>query len=203
VTLGAFHSGEFEGLWSRFPGLKLFYPVTPQESYEALMVGFYDDNPCVVFEHKLLYWGRPADIDFDGDLSKVCRPRRYREGADVTVIATGAMVEQALRAVDEGKYSADVWNPFVLNPLCFGPLAESVRKTGRLLVVQESGATAGLGGHFISLAARECFGELRRAPELVAAPDTPVPFAKELESAYLPDSGRISAVIEKMIGDKP
>jgi len=201
VTLGAFHSGEFEGLWSRFPGVKLFYPVTPQESYEALMVGFYDDNPCIVFEHKLLYWSKPADIDFDGDLSKVCRPRRYREGSDVTVIATGAMVDQALRAVDEGKYSADVWNPFVLNPLCFGPIAESIRKTGRLLVVQESGATAGLGSHFISLAVRECFGELRRAPELIAAPDTPVPFAKELEAAFLPDSGRIAGVIEKMIGD--
>jgi len=201
VTLGAFHSGEFEGLWSRFPGLKLFYPATPQESYEALMIGFYDDNPCVVFEHKLLYWGRPADIDFDGDLSKVCRPRKYTEGSDVTVIATGAMVDQTLRAAEEGKYSAEVWNPFVLNPLNFGPIAESIRKTGRLLVVQESGATAGLGSHFISLAARECFGDLRRAPELIAAPDTPVPFAKELETAFLPDSGRIAAVIEKMIGD--
>ena len=201
VTLGAFHSGEFEGLWSRFPGLKLFYPATPQETYEALMVGFYDDNPCVVFEHKLLYWGRPADIDFDGDLSKACRPRRYTEGSDITVIATGAMVDQALRAVEEGRYSAEVWNPFVLSPLCFGPIAESIRKTGRLLVVQESGATAGLGSHFISLAVRECFDKLRRAPELVAAPDTPVPFAKELETAFLPDSGRIAAVIEKMIGD--
>ncbi|MDR2694460.1 MAG: hypothetical protein LBB74_09655 [Chitinispirillales bacterium] len=201
VTLGAFHSGEFEGLWSRFPGLKLFYPATPQEFYEALMVGFYDDNPCVVFEHKLLYWGRPADIDFDGDLSKVCRPRRYREGADITVIATGAMVDQALDAVDEGKYSADVWNPFVLNPLDFGPIAESIRKTGRLLVVQESGAAAGLGSHFISLAVRECFGDLRLAPEFVAAPDTPVPFARELETAFLPNSGGIAAVIEKMIGD--
>jgi 2-oxoisovalerate dehydrogenase E1 component len=201
VTLGAFHSGEFEGLWSRFPGLKLFYPVTPQETYEALLAGFYDPNPCLVFEHKLLY-GKAGDIDFDGDLGKVCRPRKYTEGTDVTIIATGAMVQQTLAAVSGGKYSVEVWNPFILSPLNFGPILESVRRTGRLLVVQESGGTAGLGSHFISLAARECFSSLKRAPELVSAPDTPVPFAKELETAFLPEQGGISRAIEKMIGDK-
>ena len=72
LTMGAFHSGEFEGLWSRFPGLKLLYPATPQETFEALLAGFYDRNPCLVFEHKLLYWSHGGDIDFDGDLSAVC-----------------------------------------------------------------------------------------------------------------------------------
>jgi len=204
ITLGAFHSGEFEGLWSRFPGIKLFYPASPQEVYEALMAGFYDPNPCVVFEHKLLYGGK-GDIDFDGDLSKVCRPRKYTDGQDITVVATGAMVEQAVLAANnnEKKYSAEVWNPFILNPLSFGPILDSVRRTGRLLVVQESGSVAGLGGHFISLAARECFAELKCAPALVAAPDTPVPFAKELEAAFLPDAGMIGRAMEKMIGDRP
>ena len=201
VTLGAFHSGEFDGLWSRFPGLKLFYPVTPQETYEALLAGFYDPNPCVVFEHKLLYWGKPGDIDFDGGLENVCRPRKYTDGDGVTVVATGAMVEQAVGAVGGGGYPAEVWNPFILSPLAFGPILESVRRTGRLIVVQESGGVAGLGGHFISLAARECFNELKRAPALVCPPDTPVPFAKELETAFLPDMGRIASAIEKMIGE--
>ncbi len=73
MTMGAFHSGEFEGLWSRFPGLKLLYPATSQETYEALLAGFHDPNPCLVFEHKLLYWSRGGDIDFDGDLSAVWR----------------------------------------------------------------------------------------------------------------------------------
>ena len=75
LTVGAFHSGEFEGLWSRFPGLKLIYPATPQETYEALLAGFHDPNPCLVFEHKLLYWSRSGDIDFDGDLKAVWRPQ--------------------------------------------------------------------------------------------------------------------------------
>jgi len=201
VTLGAFHSAEFEGLWSRFPGLKLFYPVTPQETYEALMAGFHDPNPCLVFEHKLLYWGKAGDIDFDGNLDKVCRPRRYTEGDDVTIVATGAMVEQALIAVNSKKCSAEVWNPFILTPLGFEPILDSVRRTGRLLVVQESGGIAGLGNHFISLAVRECFRDLKCAPVLIAAPDTPVPFARELEIEFLPNAEKIGRAMEKMIGD--
>ncbi|MCL2688305.1 MAG: thiamine pyrophosphate-dependent enzyme [Chitinispirillia bacterium] len=201
ITLGAFHSGEFDGLWSRFPGLKLFYPVTPQETYEALIAGFYDPNPCIVFEHKLLYWGKAGDIEFDGSLQKVYRPRQYTQGADITIVAVGAMVEQALNAVSAKNYSASVWNPFILNPLSFEPILDSVRSTGRLLVVQEAGEIAGMGSHFISLAVQKCFSQLKCAPVLVSAPDTPVPFAKELESAYLPDAGRIEAAIAKMIGD--
>jgi len=77
LTMGAFHSGEYEGLWARFPGLKLLYPATPQEMFEALVAGFYDPNPCLVFEHKLLYWTQRGDVDFDGRLEHVWRSRRY------------------------------------------------------------------------------------------------------------------------------
>ena len=98
LTVGAFHSGEFEGLWSRFPGLKLLYPATPQETFEALVAGFYDPNPCLVFENKLLYWSRSGDVDFDGDAAAVWRPRRYTEGNDLTLVAFGAMTHEAVRA---------------------------------------------------------------------------------------------------------
>jgi len=80
LTMGAFHSGEFEGLWSRFPGLKLIYPATAQETFEALVAGFHDPNPCLVFEHKLLYWSKAGEIDFDGNVEAIWRPRRYTEG---------------------------------------------------------------------------------------------------------------------------
>ena len=101
LTMGGFHSGEFEGLWSRFPGLKLLYPATAQETFEALVAGFYDPNPCLVFEHKLLYWSKSGPIDFDGDLAKVWRARQYREGDDLTVVAFGAMVYEALAAAEK------------------------------------------------------------------------------------------------------
>ena len=199
LTVGAFHSGEFEGLWSRFPGLKLLYPATPQETYEALLAGFYDPNPCLVFEHKLLYWSRSGDIDFDGDLQAVWRPRRYTEGTHLTLVALGAMVHLSLAAVAQSGCSVEVWNPLVLQPLDIGPIAESVKKTGRLLVVQESGATQGLGDRLVSLLTHECFSSLKAAPEIIATPDVPIPFAPELENACRPSQERIRKTITAIL----
>jgi 2-oxoisovalerate dehydrogenase E1 component len=202
ITLGAFHSGEFEGLWSRFPGLKLFYPVTPQECFEALVAAFHDPNPCIVFEHKLLYWGKQDSISFDGELATIERPRCYTTGTDLTIVAFGAMVDTTLSIVNKFNYSVQLWNPFILNPLKLEPIIESVRATGRLLVIQESGETAGLGDRIISILGRKCFKELKCAPELVSSPDVPVPFAKELEIFHIPSQDRICEAIESMIGAK-
>ncbi|MDD5674765.1 MAG: thiamine pyrophosphate-dependent enzyme [Chitinivibrionales bacterium] len=202
ITLGAFHSGEFEGIWSRFPGLKLLYPFTPQETFEAIVAAYYDPNPCLVFEHKLLYASKGGSIDFNGDMASIWRPRQYAEGADCTIVAFGAMNELALAVVSEQGYSADVWNPFILNPLDIDPLAASVEKTGRLLVIQESGETAGLGDRIVSLIVKRCFAKLRCAPAIVASPDMPVPFAPELETATRPDKNKIRAAIEQIIGEK-
>lgn len=202
LALGAFHSGEYEGVWSRFPGLKILYPFTPQECYEAILAGFYDPNPCIVLEHKLLYWSRSKEIDFDGDLSAVWRSRRYTEGVEVTLVAFGAMLEQALKAVARSGRSVEVWNPFVLAPLDIEPILESVARTGRLLVVQECGETQGLGDRLISLVAREGLSMLISPPELIAAPDVPLPFAPELEFYCLPNEEKILAAIKRLLGDR-
>lgn len=198
LTMGAFHSGEFEGLWSRFPGLKLLYPATAQETFEALVAGFYDPNPCLVLEHKQLYWSKSGDIEFDGDLAAVWSPRRYREGSDLTVVGFGAMVHEALAAAERVGHSVEVWNPFVLQPLEIAPILESVAKTGRLLVVQEAGETQGLGDRIIALVARSGL-RLKCAPRLLAAPDMPIPFAPELEMSCRPNTLTIVACIEEML----
>lgn len=199
LTLGAFHSGEYEGLWSRFPGLKLLYPATPQETFEALLAGFYDPNPCLVLEHKLLYWSQGGQIDFDGDLAAVWRARRYSEGNQLTLVAFGAMVREAISAAARFDRSVDVWNPFVLQPLDLSPIIQSVDKTGRLLVVQESGAAQGLGDRVISLVLRQGRSALKCRPKLIAAPDAPIPFAPELESHSRPNADTIAAAIEAML----
>jgi 2-oxoisovalerate dehydrogenase E1 component len=202
LTMGAFHSGEFEGLWSRFPGLKLLYPANAQETFEALVAGFYDPNPCLVFEHKLLYWSKGGEIDFDGNLEAIWRARRYTEGTDLTVVAFGAMVHEALAAAARSPRSIEVWNPFVLQPMDLGPILESVCKTGRLLVVQECGAMQGLGNHVIASVCREALGALKCPPQLIAAPDLPVPFAPELEMYCRPNSQRIEAAVDQMVREK-
>lgn len=200
ITLGAFHSGEFEGLWSRFPGLKLIYPFTPQETFEALVAGFHDPNPCIVLEHKFLYWNQSGDISFDGDLEAVWRPRRYTEGNDVTVVGWGAVLKAALEIATRKEYSLEIWNPFILLPSRMELIEESVRKTGRLLVVQESGATAGMGANIVSTVVQRCYDALRCAPVLVGAPDVPVPFARELEQEYIPGTERIEEALKEMTG---
>ncbi len=199
LTMGPFHSGEFEGLWSCFPGLKLLYPATPQETFEALLAGFYDRNPCLVLEHKLLYWSHGGPIDFDGNLADVWRPRRYTEGDKLTLVVMGAMVHDALVAAEEVGGGIEVWNPFVLRPLNLEPIRQSVEKTGRLLVVQECAPSVGIG--YQLLGQLSCMGghSLKCIPELLAAPDTPVPFAPELESYYRPNPGKIAAVMRRMI----
>jgi 2-oxoisovalerate dehydrogenase E1 component len=202
LTLGAFHSGEYEGLWSRFPGLKLLYPATPQETFEALLAGFYDPNPCLVLEHKLLYWSQGGEIDFDGDLASVWRPRRYTHGSQLTLVAFGAMVREAIAAAAPFDGRVEVWNPFVLQPLDLGPIAQSVERTGRLLVVQECGAVQGLGDRVISLLLRRGRRALKCRPKLIAAPDVPVPFAPELESYYRPDADKIGTAIEAMLEER-
>jgi 2-oxoisovalerate dehydrogenase E1 component len=202
LSLGAFHSGEYEGLWSRFPGLKLLYPATPQETFEALVAGFYDPNPCLVFEHKLLYWSQDGEIDFDGDLASVWRPRRYTEGDRLTLVAFGAMIREAISAAARFDHSVEVWNPLVLQPLRPAPIIESVERTGRLLVVQECGAAEGLGDRVISLVARQGRLAWKCPPRLLAAPDCPVPFAPELESHYRPNASSIAAAIEAMLRER-
>lgn len=202
ITLGAFHSAEFDGLWSRFPGLKLFYPYSPQETFEALIAAFYDPNPCIVFEHKLLYTGKPDSIHFDGNLDTIERPRQYTEGTDCTVVAFGAMNSLCLNIVNERKYSIDLWNPFILSPLHLEPIFQSVKKTGKLVVVQESSETAGLGDRIISQVVQHCWDSLVCSPILVSSPDAPVPFAKELEVCHIPDQNKICQAIETMIGVK-
>ena len=138
ITLGAFHSGEFEGLWSRFCGLKLLYPFTPQETFEALVAGFYDPNPCMVFEHKLLYASKAGDIEFDGDCLGVWKERQYAEGGECTIVATGAMCDVVLSVCREMGAKCDIFNPFVLNPLTPVRIIESVKKTGRLWLCRKA-----------------------------------------------------------------
>jgi 2-oxoisovalerate dehydrogenase E1 component len=201
VTLGAFHSGEFDGLLSRVQGLKLLYPSTPGEMFEALVAAHFDPNPCVVFEHKLLYTRAKGDVTFDGKLSGVWRPRRHAEGSRVTVVATGAMLEVAQSAAAKCSIDADIWNPYVLCPIRLEPIIESVNRTGRLLVVQEAAESAGMANNIVSLLCQKAFNALSAAPVVVSSPDTPVPFAPELELTHRPGIDRVAAALANLCGE--
>jgi pyruvate/2-oxoglutarate/acetoin dehydrogenase E1 component len=112
------------------------------------------------------------------------------------------MVREAIAAAAPFDGRVEVWNPFVLQPLDLGPIAQSVERTGRLLVVQECGAVQGLGDRVISLLLRRGRRALKCRPKLIAAPDVPVPFAPELESYYRPDADKIGTAIEAMLEER-
>jgi pyruvate/2-oxoglutarate/acetoin dehydrogenase E1 component len=178
----------------------VLYPSTPQEVFESLVAGFFDPNPCIVMENKLLYTRSKGAISFDGDTGAVWRARKYRDGSEITVVATGAMVEQAIEAADDAGCSADVWNPLVLRPLDVTSIVDSVRSTGRLLVVQEAPAVSGFADRIVSQVCQAASDDLRARPVVVAAPDTPVPFAPELETAYRPGRSTIAEAMTALRG---
>ena len=202
LTMGMFHSGEYEGVWSCFPGLKILYPVTPQETFEALVAGLIDRNPCLVLEHKMLYWGRAGSIAFDGHLEHLWQPRRHAEGDELTLIAFGAMVGESVKAAKEADRRVDVWNPWVVKPLRLEPIRRSLERTGRLLVVHEASSGMGVGERLIGRICCEWGHLLKTPPQLIAAPDTPVPFAPELETAFRPARTEITAAIEQLTGGR-
>jgi pyruvate/2-oxoglutarate/acetoin dehydrogenase E1 component len=108
-------------------------------------------------------------------------------------------LEIADQAVRETSYKADIWNPFMVGPLDMGPIFDSIKKTGRLLVVHDNTDIAGLGNHLVSLVCRECFGQLKCAPEVISAPFIPVPFAPELEAFYRPSKERVIQALEMQL----
>ena len=179
--------------------MKLLYPATPQETYEALLAGFYDPNPCLVFEHKLLYWSRGGDIDFDGDCRAVWRPRRYTEGDELTLVAIGAMVPAVSAAAPRWAARSKSGIRSSCNPRSWADcgLGRKDRPAaGRAGVGRNAGPrrSAGLAldtGVFRSL--KECAGYLFRAP------DAPIPFAPELEAAYRPGQDKISGAITSIL----
>ena len=116
------------------------------------------------------------------------RPRRYTEGTDVTLVAFGAMVHEALAAAVRSPRSIEVWNPFVLQPMDIGPILESVCKTGRLLVVQECGAMQGLGDRVISPVCREALGGAEMPAQADRRARPAGALRPELEAYYRPNS---------------
>jgi len=200
LTMGMFHSGEYEGLWSSFPGLKVLYPVTPQETFEALVAGLLDPNPVLVLENKLLYWSRSGAIEFDGNTADCWQPRCHRQGDAVTVVAYGSMVGQCVKAAEQAGIEADVWNPWLVSPMRLEPIRRSLARTGRLLVVQEASAGMGVGERVIGRLCCSSGHLLKASPRIVQAPSTPVPFAPELETEFRPSVERIAQVMGEMAG---
>jgi len=164
-----------------------------------------DDNPVLFFEHKALYrtrWPVPPEFRDPDHVIPFGRAIVRRTGDDITVVATLAMVHHALAAAEalaEEGISAEVVDPRTLVPFDTDAIVQSVRKTGRLLVVDEAYVTFGVQAEVIATVTERAFGAMKVAPRRVGNPGVPVPFAPPLEEEVLPGRERIMAAIREVM----
>jgi 2-oxoisovalerate dehydrogenase E1 component beta subunit len=197
VRGGPYHSQSPEGWFVGEPGLKVVCPGTVADAYGLLRSAIDDDDPVLFFEHKGLYRRLRDDLPGPEHRVPLGVASTVRTGTDATVITYGSGVEVALRAT-EG-LDVEIVDLRTLWPLDADAVLESVGRTSKVLVLQEAAESSGVAGHVLSLIAREGFELLDAPPVLVAPPDTPVPFAPELEDAYLPDADRVRRALEELL----
>jgi 2-oxoisovalerate dehydrogenase E1 component beta subunit len=195
---GAFHSQCVEAWFLHTPGLKVVAPAWPSDAYALLKTAIRDPDPVLFFEHKHLYRRVKEPLDLlqrEGGVARLGRARVAREGSHVTVISYGWMVHHALEAADmvagEG-ISAEVIDLRSLAPLDEDALLESVRKTGKVIIVHEACLTGGFGGELAARIAEKAFEHLDGPIRRIAYPDQPVPYQRALEAACIPNAARIA-----------
>jgi 2-oxoisovalerate dehydrogenase E1 component beta subunit len=199
VRGGPFHAGSPEGLFAGQPGLKVVCPGTVEDAYGLLRAAIDDPNPVLYFEHKALYRRLRAEAPEPGSRAPLGRARVVRPGSDATVVTYGAGVTLALEAAGEVEGDVEVIDLRTVWPLDEEAVLESLARTSRLLLLQEAARSTGVAGLVLSLVGRRGFELLDAPPALHAPPDTPVPFAPELEDAYLPSLPSTVAALEELL----
>lgn len=204
LGFGAQHSQTFETWMLGAPGLKLAVVSGPRSAYGLIRAAVRDDNPVVVLEPRLLYADREEFEPDDSSVLELGKANVVASGDDVTIVAVGSMVKVAAGAAGDG-WTADVIDLQTLIPWDRTAVLESVAKTGRLVIVEENQYTGGWGTMVAAEVAGELHGELVAPIIRVTAPDTPVPFATELEARYLPGPEYVRRQVSTLIetGRKP
>ena len=201
VSAAAQHSKSLYGLFMAIKGLKIVVPSTPYDAKGLLKSAIREDNPVIFPTHKML---RPltGQVPEEEYLIPLGKADIKREGSDVTVVAIELMVHRALAAaarLQQKGISMEVIDPRTLVPLDKQAIINSVKKTGRLVIMTEEPKTGSSAGEISSIVAEEAFDFLDAPIKRVCAPDTPVPFSPVLEKFWMPDEeDLIKAVTEIM-----
>ena len=201
LSAAAQHSQSLEALLCHIPGLKVVYPSNPYDMKGLMTACIREDNPTVMVKHKRLL-GMSAMVPEESYAIPLGSAKIAREGRDVTVVAYGRMLNESLSAAE--KLAADgidceVIDPRTLQPLDTATIIESVRKTGRAVVVHEAVRFGGLGAEIAAQIQEEAFDYLDAPVGRVGAPFSPVPFSPALEQHYVPDVPRIAQGIRDVI----
>ena len=210
---GAQHAQSLEPFFQCLPGIKIVVPSTAYDAKGLLKSAVRDENPVLMFEHKLLYGAKGArketgSVDASSDipdneyLVPIGKAVVRREGTDVTIIATLLMVHRALEAAEtlaaEG-ISAEVIDPRSLVPFDWELVKNSVAKTNKVVIVEESPKRGGIGSEIAATLAEEMIEYLTAPVKRVAAPNTPAPFAPPMEKFYVPGVSRIIEAVKEVV----
>jgi pyruvate/2-oxoglutarate/acetoin dehydrogenase E1 component len=196
---GPFHSQNPEAWFMHAPGIKVVAPSTAQDAKGLLIAAIRDRNPVVFLEHKHLYRRVKGDVA-EGRYETPFRARIARDGTDLTVVAYGAMVHTALEATEDlDGASVEVLDLRSLVPLDEEAILDSVRRTSKVLIVDEANETCAAGAQVAALIADRGFEDLDGPVRRVATPDVPIPFSPPLEQAVLPSVDRVKEAARDLL----
>lgn len=186
VAAGPFHSQSNEAWFFHTPGLKVVYPSTPYDAKGLLTAAIADPNPVIFFEHKFLYRSLSEDIPADYYTVEIGKARHVREGEDLSIITYGMGVHWATELAEQSEQSIDIIDLRSLLPWDKEAVMESVKRTGKVMVLHEDTLTGGVGAEIAAWIAEHCFTWLDAPVMREASLDTAVPFAPDLEQNFLP-----------------
>ena len=194
--VGAQHSQDFSAWYSHIPGLKVVTPFDCNDAKSLLRSAIRDKNPVVFLEHELLY-NEKFDADNKEDIANLGKVKLVKEGQDITIVSFSRGMMLALKAHDllnELNISSEIINLRSLKPLDKNSIIKSVKKTGRILVIEEGWKQCGVGAEIISIIVEEAFDYLDAEPVRISGKDVPLPYAENLEKDALP---QIDEIIHK------
>jgi 2-oxoisovalerate dehydrogenase E1 component len=199
---GPAHSQTLENLFALIPGLKVVMPSTAADAKGLLLGAMDDENPVIFLEHRWVHYAtgsvptRAIPMPLDG-------PRKVREGKTATVVANSYMTLESIQAADalaRHDASIDLFDLRVISPLELGAIEESVRETGRLLVVDTGFSHLGLGAEIVARVAESCHGWLKAPPRRLGLAHHPTPSARDLAGAYYKTSVDVASAIAQLAG---
>ena len=198
---GAQHAQQVEAWFTHVPGLKVVFAATPADARGLLWSAIYDDNPVIFFEHRTLY-GIKEEVPDELEPIPLAQARVHREGDDVTVVATGRLVHEAIAAASEAEergVSVEVVDPRTLLPLDEDAIVGSVKKTNRCVVAHEAVTRMGFGAEVAALVQHRAFDYLDSPVERVGARFVPIPFAPVMEEWVVPHANDVLEAILRTV----
>jgi len=196
------HTGSIYGMFMGVPGLKVAVPATPADAKGLMAASIRDDNPVVYFHHYLLTL-EPGEVPEGEHVVPLGEAAVVREGSDVTIVAIGWLVGKALAAAEQlaaDGISAEVIDPRTLAPLDTATILQSVEKTGRLVVVDQSTRHGSAAAVIAAEVASEGFSSLKAPIRLVTALDATIPYSQPMEEYVLPDGAKIVDAVQQAVG---